>query len=46
MLFINTILKLLWPHLSPAIHKMATEQAKVPLEEVCKTGGWGLPAGL
>lgn len=36
VLFINTILKLLWPHLSPAIHKMAMEQAKVPLEDVCK----------
>ena len=41
VLFINTILKLLWPHLSPAIHKMAMEQAKVPLEDVCKkVGRW------
>ena len=36
VLFINTILTTLWPHLSPAIHKMAMEQAKVPLEDVCK----------
>ncbi|KAL4442698.1 hypothetical protein ABPG77_006692 [Micractinium sp. CCAP 211/92] len=34
--FINTILLSLWPHLSPAIHKMAMEQAKAPLEDVCK----------
>lgn len=36
LLFINTILTSLWPHLSPAIHKMAMEQAKIPLEDVCK----------
>ncbi|KAL4424265.1 hypothetical protein ABPG75_001566 [Micractinium tetrahymenae] len=34
--FINTILLSLWPHLSPAIHKMAMEQARAPLEDVCK----------
>lgn len=34
--FINTILLSLWPHLSPAIHKMAMEQAKAPLDDVCK----------
>jgi hypothetical protein len=36
VLFINTILGLLWPHLSPAIHKTVMQQAKAPLEDVCK----------
>ncbi|PSC73977.1 synaptotagmin-2-like isoform X1 [Micractinium conductrix] len=36
LLFINTILTALWPHLSPAIHKMAMEQAKAPLNDVCE----------
>lgn len=35
VLFINTILKLLWPHLSPAIHKQVTEQSKAPIKDVC-----------
>lgn len=30
-LFINKILKLLWPHLSPAIHKEVMKQAKAPI---------------
>lgn len=46
VLFINTILKLLWPHLSPAIHKMAMEQAKVPLEDVCKKVRLSAPVGV
>lgn len=31
-LFINKILSLLWPHLSPAIHKEVMKQAKAPIE--------------
>lgn len=36
VLFINSIIELLWPHLSPAIHKEALKQAKQPLDDVCK----------
>ena len=32
-LFINKILTLLWPHLSPAIHKEVMKQAKAPIAE-------------
>ncbi|KAL4515644.1 hypothetical protein Ndes2437B_g07071 [Nannochloris sp. 'desiccata'] len=33
-LFINKILQLLWPHLSPAIHKEVMKQAKAPVDEI------------
>jgi len=33
-LFINKILTLLWPHLSPAIHKEVMKQAKAPVDDV------------
>ena len=50
VLFINTILQILWPHLSPAIHKEVLKQAKAPLDDVIKQvcgggGGGGLGAG-
>lgn len=32
-LFINKILQLLWPHLSPAIHKEVMRQAKAPVDD-------------
>ena len=33
-LFINKILQLLWPHLSPAIHKEVMKQAKAPVDDI------------
>lgn len=36
VIFINSIMELLWPHLSPAIHKEALKQAKAPLDDICK----------
>ena len=41
VLFINSILQILWPHLSPAIHKLVMEQAAAPLAEACKKVGAG-----
>jgi hypothetical protein len=38
-LFINKILQLLWPHLSPAIHKEVMKQAKAPVDEILSTIG-------